>query len=260
MTKPSENTLENKLQFWNGRAELGTVAGSDDFILKELEIAAILARVPTGARVLDVGCGNGDTLIKLARDRGVSGMGLDFAEKMVGLATQAATKADLAERLQFRQGKLPGLDKSVGMFDIILSQRCLINLDGAEAQRAAARELMAQLKPGGRYLMVESFQQGLDRTNALRKVFELETMSPPWHNIFIDEEGAATWGEGLCTLEERVSLSSTYHLLSRVVYAKLAKDRGEALRYDSEINMLALKLPAIGDLGPVKLYSFRRDA
>jgi hypothetical protein len=42
------------------------------------------------------------------------------------------------------------------------------------------------------------------------------------------------------------------------VYAKLATDRGEQMRYDSDINMLSLKLPPIGDFGPVRLWVWQR--
>jgi ubiquinone/menaquinone biosynthesis C-methylase UbiE len=259
VTTSSENTFENKLQFWNERAGLGTVAGSDDFILKQLEMDAIRARIPQGARVLDAGCGNGDTLLRLGRECAATGMGIDFADGMVTLAKAACANAGLSHALQFRQGTLPDLDDGIGTFDVVMTQRSLINLANADAQRAAVRRLMQAVAPGGHYLMVESFRQGLERTNAWRTLLELEPMQAPWHNVFLDENAVPSWVEGLGTLVERVSLSSTYHLLSRVLYAKLAKDRNEPLRYDSDINMLALKLPVVGDFGPVRLFVFRRD-
>jgi hypothetical protein len=108
--------------------------------------------------------------------------------------------------------------------------------------------------------MIESSIQGLERTNALRELLQLERMDPPWHNVFLDEESVRAWGTDEFTLEEVIPFSSTYHLFSRVVYARLAADKGEELRYDSEINMLACRLPIIGDFGPARLWHWRRKS
>ena len=108
--------------------------------------------------------------------------------------------------------------------------------------------------------MIESFNQGLERTNELRSRLGLERIEPPWHNVFLDETAVIRWATDEFRLEEKVAFSSTYHLLSRVVYARLAKDKGEELKYDSDINLLACELPPIGDFGPVRLWLWRRRA
>jgi len=66
------------------------------------------------------------------------------------------------------------------------------------------------------------------------------------------------WATDDFILEEVVPFSSTYHFLSRVVYASLARDKGEELKYDSDINILACKLPIVGNFGPVRLWQWRR--
>lgn len=69
--------------FWDSRATLGPTAGSNDFILKDLETAVLLEYIKLGTPILDAGCGNGGILIKLARERGCSDTGVDFSVETI---------------------------------------------------------------------------------------------------------------------------------------------------------------------------------
>ncbi len=251
-------TDEVKKQFWDGRAELGENAGTNDFLLKELEMAVLRERVAQGSRIIDVGCGNGKTLADLAVSNGCSGVGVDFSDKMVASARERAKAQGLAERLRFEVGQLEDLPEGLGQFDFAITERSLINLQSEEQQRAAFRSIVRLLRPGGVYLMIESCRQGLERINELRARLDLEVIAPPWHNTFLDENSVPSWCGPECVLEEVYALSSSYYFLSRVVYAGLARDRGEPLRYDSEINLLSMKLPPVGDLGPTRLWQWRK--
>lgn len=251
---------EGKLEFWNTRAGLGEIAGTNDFPLKNLELNLIREKITQRASVLDIGCGNGETLILLAREKGCTGTGVDFSEKMVELARATSESAGLNHEVSFQIGALPGLPEGLGEYDYALTERCLINLDSDAAQRQAFLRIMSHVKPGGCYLMIESSIQGLERTNELRQLLDLERMSPPWHNVFLDEFSVENWGTDEFQLEEMVPFTSTYHFLSRVVYARLAADRNEELRYDSDVNMLACRLPVVGNFGPVRLWLWRRKA
>jgi len=249
---------ETKLEFWNNRAVLKEVAGTNDFPLKGLELNLILDRVPERASVLDVGCGNGETLMRLAREKKSTGVGLDFSEKMIELARATSLRDGLADKVRFQMAALPELPASLDQFDYAITERCLINLDSETTQRKAFLKIMSHVKPGGLYLMIESSIQGLERTNELRQLLELERMEPPWHNVFLNESSVENWGTDEFVLEEVVPFTSTYHFLSRVVYARLAADKNEELKYDSDINMLACRLPIVGNFGPVRLWSWRR--
>lgn len=248
-----------KLEFWDSRAQLGGTAGTYDFPLKHLELQQILEIIPAGASVLDSGCGNGETLIKLAQEKNCRGVGIDFSEQMLALAQASSASANLTERLSFRVGSMPGISDDLGEFDYALTERSLINLDSEATQHRAFLEIMSHVKPGGYYLMIESAIQGLERTNELRKLLDLERMDPPWHNVFLDEEAVPNWATAEFSLEKVIPFSSTYHFLSRVVYARLAQDKGEELKYDSDINMLACRLPVVGNFGPVRLWLWHRE-
>lgn len=250
---------EQKRVFWDSRSDLGETAGSNDFILKRIETQLISQRVPRGSGVLDVGCGNGDTLIHLALQNACDGIGVDFAPRMIAAARASCAAQNLDRRLRFEQSHIPGLRRDLGQFDVVLTQRCLVNLDDVGAQHQAFSEIMTCVKPGGIYLMIEDSHDGLEKLNAMRRLVELEPIPPPWHNVFLHERDVAAWATDEWRIEDFVPFTSTYYFLSRVVYARLARDTGEELRYDSAINLMAPKFPPMGDLGAVRLWVWRKE-
>jgi ubiquinone/menaquinone biosynthesis C-methylase UbiE len=246
-------------EFWNERAQYGQNAGTNDFMLKHLEEAVLLERIPPGADVLDIGCGNGSTLIRLVKEKGCTGTGLDYAEGLLDLARQSAEGNGVQEKLRFAKRDVLQLGDDPGRFQHIMTQRCLINLETEEEQKCAFASILQLLRPGGHYYMIEAFNDGNRALNALRDIFHLEPMTSPWHNRFLELKDVLNWEKSYPVVVEEVShFASTYYFLSRVVYAKLAADRGEPLRYDSDINQLSLRLPPIGEFGATKLIVWRK--
>jgi len=247
------------LEFWKKRSEHGPNAGSNDFMLKYLEEDALLRRIPQGAEVLDIGCGNGSTLIRLCQQKGCGGIGLDYADPLLELARRSAEDNGVRDRLKFQKGDVQDLQANLGNFEHVITQRCLINLETDDEQRAAFGSIVNILKPGGRYYMIEAFNDGNRKLNELRDIFQLEPMTAPWHNHFLELNDVLSWEKSHpVAVEEVAHFASTYYYLSRVVYAKLAADRGEPLEYDSEINKLSLQLPPLGEFGATKLIVWRK--
>lgn len=245
-----------KKDFWNDRASLGESAGTNDYLLKKLELELLRDRINPGSSIIDLGCGNGKTLFDLVESNDCTGIGIDFSQNMIKSAQEQMHSKGVNDCLQFEIGSLEDLPSGLGLFDYAVTERSLINLDGMEEQYKAFKAIMKLVKPGGRYLMIESSRQGLERINELRKTLKLGDIETPWHNSFLDEEEVLTWQTDEYFLEEVYPFSSSYYFLSRVLYAKLAEDSGEALRYDSAINLVAVQLPPVGDLGPARLWQW----
>jgi SAM-dependent methyltransferase len=256
MNKGSQRSV---LDFWDERAGLGERAGTNDFVLTELEQRFLVDFIPAASRVLDIGCGNGGSLIRLARESGVSGVGFDFSPKMIETAVASVAGMAGLDRLAFYHRIAPPVPLEWGRFPIAYSQRCFINLPNVEAQRQAVLSVADVLVPGGVYVMIECFNEGAEETNLLRQRLGLPRMSAPWHNLFFNLQEVKSWSTPDFCVERVFHISSTYHFLSRVIYAKLAERTGEALRYDSDINLLAAQLPQeIGEFGPVKACVWRK--
>jgi ubiquinone/menaquinone biosynthesis C-methylase UbiE len=247
---------QSKLEFWNNRAEYAIHPGSDDFILKELELAFIAKHITDGISILDIGCGDGTTLLKLNEAFRIEGCGIDFSNKMV---EKAIANSKTSSNLNFYQASALTLPENIGTFDVVFTQRCLINLDSFVEQTLAIRNIYNLLKIGGIFLMLESTVDGLYTTNQLRLSLGLEAILPPWHNTFFKIDEVRKLENENFKILNLEHISSTYHFLSRIVYGYLAKQNNEELKYDSDINLLCLKLPQnIGEFGPVKGFVWKR--
>lgn len=247
-------------EFWNRRAGLGQWAGTRDVLAKQLEMMAIASQVRDGMRILEVGCGNGITAIELGRRFAVDVTGIDFAEEMVAAATSMAAGQSLRGSVSFRTGDVREMPEIHQAFDLIYTERVLINLPDWDSQRRAIANITRLLVPGGTFVMCENSQDGLASLNRLRERVHLPEIAPPWHNRYIRDSEIAELHFDDVTLEAVNDYSSTYYFLSRVVNAALAAKAGREPDYDSDINQLALRLPSIGDCGQGRVWLWRKHS
>jgi arsenite methyltransferase len=128
----------------------------------------VIAPIPAGATVLDVGCGAGTDLLLAARRVGSAGraIGVDMTEAMRRRAAQGAAACGLAY-VEVRDGdatRLPVDDRSV---DVVISNGVL-NLV-PEKERAVA-EIARVLKVGGRVQIADIIIGEILPESALRDI------------------------------------------------------------------------------------------
>ena len=90
----------------------------------------------------------------------------------------------LSHRIQVHVNSVPPVPLEYGVFDVVLTNRSLINLTSVKDQKEVIQGVEAILRPGGMYLMIECLNEGAASTNFLRKRLELDPIDPPWHNLF----------------------------------------------------------------------------
>jgi demethylmenaquinone methyltransferase/2-methoxy-6-polyprenyl-1,4-benzoquinol methylase len=123
--------------------------------------AALTCLVSKPQRVLDLGCGTGDLTIKLAQmaKNGVEITGLDYSLPMLERARQKATLAGVANRLKFLHGEATQLPFPDGHLDCVGISFAFRNLTYKNSLcRPHLAEVIRVLRPGGRYVIVESSQ------------------------------------------------------------------------------------------------------
>ena len=135
-----ERTLEPELM--EDEQQALAYAKADFSTSNQWYVDHLLADYPEDlSRVLDIGCGPGDVMLRLATARpGVRITAIDGSGAMIGLARNAARGTQRDQRITLLQGRIPGLPLEERSFDAILSKDLLHHLPDpmvlwAEAQR-----------------------------------------------------------------------------------------------------------------------------
>jgi ubiquinone/menaquinone biosynthesis C-methylase UbiE len=110
------------------------------------------AELADGQRVLDIGCGTGNVIIRAKRSTpGITAVGSDPDPLILA---RARRKTSAMTQVRFEQGYAQELPYADGEFDRVLSSMMLHHLDD-EAKPAAAHEVFRVLRPGGRLHLVD---------------------------------------------------------------------------------------------------------
>ncbi len=256
--------------YWNQRAAENSgslTATTQDIWMRRLEVACLIGmleklNLKPGARVADMGCGDGNTILQLARQfPDFEFTGFDYAPQMIETAqAQLAANSDLDGRVQFRVGDVndPVTSAGLGQLDVAMTDRCLINLETTAAQYSAIERIGECLKPGGVYLAIENFHEGQNAMNTARAAMKLPEIPVRWHNHFFHEtEFRARTAAHFSSLEFQ-EFSSAYYYATRVVYSAMCRMQGVEPDYDHEIHQLAVQLPLMGNFSPIRLAILRK--
>lgn len=261
---------EKVRQYWEERAKENfqkTSATTNDVFLRELEIATLISTIQStnprkGSRILDIGCGDGYSTIHVARQfPDLVFLGLDYADTMVESARNNLKAAGISEtQAQFQEGDVTRLADSIGGqgFDIIMTDRCLINLESAEEQYQAIASIARHVLPGGIFIAIENFMGGQNTMNEARKKMGLAEIPVRWHNLFFHEDEFLRNTKSLFRSVELLDFSSSYYFATRVIYSKMCEMRGESPDYQHDIHRLAIDLPSFGSFSPIKLAILRK--
>ena len=207
--------------------------------------------------ILDCGCGNAFTLSQLSPHH--SRVGLEFSPDLYNLAQQRVgvsiyrgdMRTPLLSQLQGHQS-----------FDIVITQRSVINLLGRDQQVRALENIADAIRPGGFYLLSESFYETHSLLNHARAEFGLEEISPSKHNLFLTESRLATLKKhGLQEVESTYSRHhlSTHFYLTRVLHPHLRGPHGK-MKAPHFLEFFTQGLgTGIGTYSPIQFRVFQKE-
>lgn len=110
--------------------------------------------ITASKRVLDAGCGTGNTLFHLHKYYGCAGVGLSISSKEVAFANNYARSMKLQGELQFFQRDFSHSLLDMGNFDLIVAIESLKHCQDPIGVVLRLRDL---LNPGGQLLVVDDF-------------------------------------------------------------------------------------------------------
>jgi ubiquinone/menaquinone biosynthesis C-methylase UbiE len=215
-------------------------------------------------RVLDLGCGNGHALEVVGRAHpGNRYWGLDFSKELLAVA-----RARKLRGCDLRLGDARSLPYETGSFDVVYTERCLINILDWDGQRKALDEIGRVLRPGGYYLMIECFTDGLENNNRARREVGLPDIEEAYHNRYLEKSQFLSAVKGSFLMVEPQSLDryargyqfrdnflSSHYFVSRVLYPAVLK--GDVVRNSEFIKFFSF-LPPVGNYSAIQAHVLKR--
>lgn len=229
----------------------------------------VLGETPTSGRILEVGCGNGENCLFLAQNfPNLLFTGIDFISDMVEAAKIRRNELGLPEsRLRFQTGDLldPDLQIEDG-FDLIYTDRCLINLGSDEAVCRALSRLCGKLAVGSHLLLIENCTETHAMQNGAREALGLPPRAPASFNYFLKESVILPHLETSCDMEI-LAIEDFISLHDLILYVLVPALNGGTVDYEHPLVELATTLNialnnerpnAFGTFGQNRLYLCRK--
>jgi ubiquinone/menaquinone biosynthesis C-methylase UbiE len=260
---------------WAGKYGKELRATTKTSTLKTIEVDALARAIRSieiekGSEltILEMGCGNGQNCLSLSRlFPQASFTGVDFISEMVDAANSLKKDNGVSDaQLTFREGNVLNLDFPQPSFDIIFTDRCLINLNTDSLQQQAIKSLSDSLKDGGYLLMIENSQQTYDDQNKARELVGLAPRTPAEFNHFFNEDTLlpyiASIGLDLRDVEDFISIHDL------VLYVLVPMLNGGVVDYEHPIVEAATKLnlalssvrpDGLGAFGQNRLFKCRKN-
>lgn len=257
-----KKTVDEIKDYWDQRAGLDNSQQSTtmDVWLRDIE-SRVLCEVIQKFQprsICDVGCGDGWTTINTALSYpDASFFGFDYSDNMIRNANNNKRRYGAID-VKFAVGDVTKLDE-INKFDLVFSTRCLINLIDWEAQKKALENIKNSMVPGGIYLMIENFIEGQNQFNSLRRSFGLAPIPIREHNTFFDKMQLLDFMSDGFQIESDVNISSSYYMVSRIIYSSICEEHNVAPDYYDIHHELAAKLPFLGEFGPVRAITFKKS-
>lgn len=204
--------------------------------------------------VLDFGCGNGYTLNQVRKIPNCEFTGVDSNKKMIKVATNRKLK-----NIKFTIGSVTNSKIKDNLFDIVYTERCLINLPTWDLQKKGLNEIHRILKKRGCYVMLESFTDGFSELNKARKALHLDKINPAWHNVIFNKKEFEKYIRRKFKDFQTNSIKkftydnflSSYYFGSRILYPSLIKN--QEIVYNNKFVEFFSHIQPFGNYSPLQV-------
>ena len=216
-----------------------------DPLAEQLELHFLKQFIKQDEIVCDMGCGNGRTLLFLARKfKKTKFIGIDYVEEMI-IAAKKQQKLLKIPNITFLYADAISQDVidlfGPIKFDKVFTKRLLVNLKG-EDKKKAIKNTYSILKKRGTYIMIECFLEPLKKINKIRKELDLENINVKHFNEYLSYQFLGEINNYF-NIEKKIDFGSLYYFMSRVFNASLTKGKPD---YFAPINQLAVYLTKKG--------------
>jgi ubiquinone/menaquinone biosynthesis C-methylase UbiE len=248
------------------------VSAIEDEIIREKEMELLLQffamlRERSGGRalqVMDLGCGNGYALGVISAEYPEHRYtGIDFTPELLKIAYNRRLA-----NVEFAHGDARTIPCKNNSFDVVYTERSVVNILDWPQQKTALQEIHRVLKPQGYYVMIEAFYDGVDNLNNLRRQVGLKGLLTAYHNRYLIKDSAFQALRKMFSLLNPLQLGthgdiyefppnflSLHYITTQVLIPKLA-EKNQTLESDA-IRIMA-SLPALGNFAPLQFFIFKK--
>ena len=248
MTKPRS--------FWTqiAQTDSGGIANQKDQVQASLENEAVLKVLKSleFKSLLEVGCANGGFLRQLRKAYPTVELhGLDFTPEFIERAKF------IGGDINYKVGNVLRMPYEDCSFDVVLSKRCLINLESGMEQQEAIFEIRRVLKHHGTLILLESTESGYVALNKARRKVGLPEIKVASHNRPLGDFSILGFRG-----REHECLGA-YYYLTRIYYPLMTAPK-EA-EYNTKFHEIAAHIQrGLGDIqvpnvSPLILWSLRKE-
>jgi SAM-dependent methyltransferase len=197
------------------------------FILSEID--DFIKRHELFPRILELGCGNAYLLSLIQKNYpGILQTGLEFSPELCSIAQ--ARKLPYTKILHADMRKIEEFPH--GLYDIVITQRSVINLSNWEEQKRVLKTIYQKLNFPGRYICVESYMEPWRDLNTARKEVHLPPLKPSIQNVYLKDKSRKLLLK-LGLFKRRTNISenalSSHFFHSRVIHP-LIRPQGARLK------------------------------
>ena len=218
---------------------------------------------PKDLNVIDLGCGNG-YLLSILKERfpDINLFGIEFTPELFDIAKNRNLCNTKIVQGDIRHSINDFDDCKELSFDIIISERVIINILDHKEQRQALTLIKNNLQDDGVYIQVESYFEPLVNLNRARKEMALTSIEPSKHNKFLNKYMIGFMRDKLGLREVETSIQtnflSTYFFLSRVFH-QVTRPPGGKVKYSHMVDFLTEGIgPGVGNYSPILFKVFKK--
>jgi len=227
--------MDNK-SYWNLRARKNKnkIKSTTNFnLIKDYEISILEYLFKKYLknkkyRILELGCGNGINLKELKKKfPSFQFYGVDYSKEMIKYAKKNNNN------INFYLGDITNTDlyNKLPKFDLVFTNRCLINLKSNDKIKQAINKARVSIKKGGYIIFLENFMKGHKNQNKLRNILGLNFRKVAKFNKFLDENYFLKFLKTNFRILENINYSSLNDL---ILYVLSPKNSAE-INYNSKI-------------------------
>ncbi len=240
--------------------------------LHQIEISTVCRHLLPTDSLADIGCGNAEATVHYAA-KVARCVGIERSNHLRRQAESAAERSGLSN-ISIRAGDILDATSPSAEFDVIVTQRMLINLGSWEEQMFGLRNIHRMLKPGGRYIMIENTNDAFLALNDERVALGMAPFSQHWHNRFFDYDELTAFFRGRFQLLRHYDFG-LYYLLTRLYVPMFASFQGYGAvavkdpifeKSDAAARQLfeslghRVKIGGCRALGPIQAFVLRRES